>query len=192
MAVLATVCTLPNSRDLISENRVVLPAAAPTDWTVYGFGTPAWSELFKTAAQAHKDNDLIMDFALGPNQGQGVPAEVGSDGLAWDLVSFNFSIPIGSSFNGTLPGWGTLNVGDFWKLESVTIGLLLSTHNETSIINSLGTPTAVTSTYNVLAASSLKNITELAGADGTLDYTFPTNVTGIEYNLFAVSMCPAV
>lgn len=27
-----------------------------------------------------------MDFALGPNQGQGVPAEYNDEGLQWDLV----------------------------------------------------------------------------------------------------------
>jgi hypothetical protein len=27
-----------------------------------------------------------MDFALGPNQGQGVPAEPDNEGLQWDMV----------------------------------------------------------------------------------------------------------
>jgi hypothetical protein len=28
-----------------------------------------------------------MDFAIGPNQGQGVPAEPDNEGLQWDMVS---------------------------------------------------------------------------------------------------------
>jgi hypothetical protein len=31
---------------------------------------------------------LFMDFALGPNQGQGVPAPSDDRGLQWDLVRF--------------------------------------------------------------------------------------------------------
>ncbi len=63
--------------------------------------------VFQAFAQAHKDNGLIMDFAIGPNQGTGVPAPEGSDGLSWDLVAFNVSVPTGGSFDGVLPGWGT-------------------------------------------------------------------------------------
>ena len=45
-----------------------------TNWNIYGFGTPAYNKILKTAAQATKDNGLIMDFAMGPQSGQGVPA----------------------------------------------------------------------------------------------------------------------
>jgi hypothetical protein len=36
---------------------------APVDWAEFGFGTPAWHAVFKAFVQAHKDNDLIMDFS---------------------------------------------------------------------------------------------------------------------------------
>ena len=61
------------------------PAGA--DWSTYGFGTPAFKEVFRSALEAHKENGLTMDFALGPNQGQGVPADPNDEGLQWDLVS---------------------------------------------------------------------------------------------------------
>lgn len=61
------------------------PAGA--DWAKYGFGTPAFHNLFRRALQAHRDNGMVMDFAIGPNQGQGVPAEPDDEGLQWDLVS---------------------------------------------------------------------------------------------------------
>jgi len=57
------------------------------DWTVYGFGTPAFQSQFKNALETSKRLGLVMDFPLGPNQGQGVPAEVTDPGLQWDLVS---------------------------------------------------------------------------------------------------------
>ena len=57
------------------------------DWSKYGFGTPAFQTLFRAALQAHRECGLLMDFAMGPNQGQGVPAETNNPGLQWDLVS---------------------------------------------------------------------------------------------------------
>lgn len=58
-----------------------------TDWNIYGFGTTAYRNVLKAALQAHKDNGLVMDFALGPESGQGVPAEPDNPGLTWELVS---------------------------------------------------------------------------------------------------------
>lgn len=57
------------------------------NWSTYGFGTPAHLELFTSALEAHKDAGMVMDFALGPNQGQGIPAHPDDEGLQWDLVS---------------------------------------------------------------------------------------------------------
>lgn len=59
------------------------------DLTTTNFGTPAFQEIFIAALQAHKDAGLFMDVALGPNQGQGVPAENDDEGLQWDLVSLS-------------------------------------------------------------------------------------------------------
>lgn len=56
------------------------------DWSTYGFGTQPFRELFIEALNNHFDHGLPMDFALGPNQGQGVPADPRNPGLQWDLV----------------------------------------------------------------------------------------------------------
>lgn len=56
------------------------------DWLTYGFGTPAFNNIFRAALTAHQEGGLIMDFPLGPNQGQGVPAYADNEGLQWDLV----------------------------------------------------------------------------------------------------------
>lgn len=57
------------------------------NWSTYGFGTPAHLDLFTSALEAHKEAGLAMDFSLGPNQGQGIPAHPDDEGLQWDLVS---------------------------------------------------------------------------------------------------------
>lgn len=60
--------------------------APQADWVTNGFGTPVFRDVFRAALEAHKEAGLLMDFALGPNQGQGVPAEGDDEGLQWDLV----------------------------------------------------------------------------------------------------------
>ena len=57
------------------------------DWATYGFGTPAFNKVFKASLQTANKAGMRMDFALGPNQGQGVPAHTTDRGLHWDLVS---------------------------------------------------------------------------------------------------------
>ncbi|KKA22163.1 hypothetical protein T310_3800 [Rasamsonia emersonii CBS 393.64] len=83
------------------------PAPPGADWVRYGFGTPAFRQVFRAALEAHRENGLVMDFALGPNQGQGVPAEYDDEGLQWDLAPFSIALPANGSFEGIVPGWGT-------------------------------------------------------------------------------------
>lgn len=59
----------------------------PASWAEDGYGTPNYRRIFKTAAQASKDNGLVMDFAIGANQGQGAPSPPEAPGLAVELVS---------------------------------------------------------------------------------------------------------
>lgn len=56
------------------------------DWATYNFGTVPFRNIFAAALTAHQENGLVMDFSLGPNQGQGVPASPDNPGLQWDLV----------------------------------------------------------------------------------------------------------
>jgi hypothetical protein len=66
----------------------VLGGAPPgADWSKYGFGAPESNKMFIAALEAHRDAGLVMDFSIGPDQGQGVPAEMNNEGLQWDLVS---------------------------------------------------------------------------------------------------------
>ncbi|KAL9068938.1 MAG: hypothetical protein Q9157_006341 [Trypethelium eluteriae] len=153
---------------------------APTNWEVYGWGTPAWKQVFDVVAQAHKDNGMIMDFAMGPNQGQGVPADPDNDGLMWDINAYNVSIPIGDSFNGTIPGWGN------GVLQAVVTGLVTSEVNASGVAPSLPNDLAANRLQKTLANSTLQDITNMVEADGSLSIQFPADKEGIEYNLFAI------
>lgn len=135
--------------------------------------------LTEVALQATKDQGLIMDFALGPNQGSGVPAEPDDDGVMWDLWPFNISIPIGGSYSGKLPGWET------GGLVSASTALVT---NSTPITLS-ASPAFIGHTYNgtkyTLAASSLTDVTDQVSADGTINISFPSAANGTEFQLFA-------
>lgn len=62
------------------------PPPPGVDWAEYGFGSPAFLEVFGAALNAHEEGQLAMDFSFGPSEGQGVPATPGDEGLQWDLV----------------------------------------------------------------------------------------------------------
>ncbi|KAJ9499406.1 hypothetical protein H2202_004989 [Exophiala xenobiotica] len=154
--------------------------SAPVDWATYGFGTPAWHDVFQAFAQAHKDNGLIMDFAIGPNQGTGVPAPEGSGGLSWDLVAFNVSVPTGESFDGVLPGWGT------GTLQATITGRAIKSEYMTSLDPALPGDIPMNRTQITLSEASLTDVTDKVDANGHLSVTFDSNATGINNTIFAV------
>jgi hypothetical protein len=73
------------------------------DWSKYGFGQPEFVSLFKSSLQSAQDNDILMDYALGANQGQGVPSEVETPGLAVELLMGNTTISPHGSFSAPVP-----------------------------------------------------------------------------------------
>ncbi len=117
--------------------------------------------LFKTFAQAIKDNGLIFDFAMGPSQGQGVPAPYDDDGKAWDLKVIQTKFAANATFQGTLPGWGT------GPLEAAVLA---------------GAPIG---TSKLVAAQTLTDLTSQVGPDGQLNITMPSS-PDYQYILFSV------
>lgn len=73
------------------------------DWSKYGFGTPAFVDLFKDSLSAAHDAGITLDYALGANQGQGVPSEVGTPGLAVELLMGNTTITPLGGFSAPVP-----------------------------------------------------------------------------------------
>ncbi|KAJ1713078.1 hypothetical protein NYO67_4773 [Aspergillus flavus] len=155
----------------------VVPGA---DWVTYGFGTPAFVDIFKAALQAHKDAGLVMDFPLGPNQGQGVPASPGDEGLQWDLSTASVAVPLNGSYHGQIPGWGT---GELIALVSAQV---LSSRNISNPTESLipGSEVQPTATQYVLRNSTLQEWSQNVTSTGELSLSFPTT-GGQGYRLFA-------
>lgn len=144
--------------------------------------------VFRAFTQAHKDNHLIMDFALGPNQGTGVPAPRGSEGLMWDISAYNVTLPIGGSFDGVLPGWGLGN------LEAAVAGTVTGTAKLTaSDISGLPNDRQFARTEHTLSASSLKDVTDQVDSSGHLRLNFSTsaNQTGTHHVIFAIYLAPS-
>ncbi|KAL1595935.1 hypothetical protein SLS60_009625 [Paraconiothyrium brasiliense] len=159
---------------------------APVDWAQYGFGTPAWHKVFTAFVDAHRKNDLIMDFAMGPNQGTGVPAPVEEDGLMWDISAFNVTVPIDGKFDGVLPGWG------LGKLQAAVSGTILGAENVTSNDPSGGLPgdQRLNRTQITLSAASLADVTEQVDDSGHLRLDFSSSNStipgGESHIIFAV------
>lgn len=72
-------------------------------WDEFGFGSPKFKDLFTAAMKAARDTGLTFDFSLGANQGQGVPVEPQTPGLAVQLVYSEVTIAGGESFDRDLP-----------------------------------------------------------------------------------------
>ncbi|KAH6693886.1 hypothetical protein F5X68DRAFT_128816 [Plectosphaerella plurivora] len=81
------------------------PQPEGADWSTFAFGSPAYRDLLVDALRAHKESGLFMDIAIGPNQGQGVPANPDDEGLQWDLIPYTAEVPANGSFDGLIPGW---------------------------------------------------------------------------------------
>jgi hypothetical protein len=128
--------------------------------------------------QATKDNGLIMDFAMGPNQGTGVPAHINSDGLMWDIAAFNISV--NGSFQGTLPGWGT------GALQAAVTGLEIQSEVATSAAPGLPGDLPLERTQITLSASSLQDVTDQVDNNGILKVNFDSNEKGFNNTIFAI------
>ncbi|KAM5352978.1 hypothetical protein ACJ41O_005700 [Fusarium nematophilum] len=141
------------------------------DWTKYGYGTRPFLELFRQALEAHKSRGMIMDFSLGPNQGQGVPTESDDEGLLWDLVPFSSPVPASGSFSGQIPGWGS---GELISLVSATIKS-----------RSVGQGSAYNYTVLVVEESTITSRSGQVSPDGKLTRKIPQGDQGKEQWVFA-------
>ncbi|PLB53682.1 hypothetical protein P170DRAFT_346874 [Aspergillus steynii IBT 23096] len=147
-------------------------------WASTGFGTEAFKEMFLTALEAHKEFGLVMDFALGPNQGQGVPAETDDEGLQWDLAPF--SLQVNGSFDGIIPGWGS---GELVALVSAEV---LSTQNIPMPDSSSPLPGGQKSYQQlILRNGTLMDHASQVSSSGHVTLHLPTTSSRSKYWLFA-------
>jgi hypothetical protein len=149
------------------------------DNTKYAWGGKAWQQLLKVSLRTTKSLGLLMDVAIGPFQGAGVPAKPDDEGVQWDLAAYNVSVPIGGSFDNILPGWLS------GKFVSASVGMVV----DSASANLSSTDYFSTQYYNgtryVLAESTLEDVTAKVAANGSLSYQFPTEAEGLEYQVFA-------
>ncbi|KAJ0416913.1 hypothetical protein BJY00DRAFT_325925 [Aspergillus carlsbadensis] len=157
----------------------------PVDWSKYYWGSESWQILFKELLQAHRDNGLVMDFAIGASMGQGVPAEPENEGLAWDITSYNFTVPLGGSFNGKIPGWGPGPEPRSGKLLAVITGVAVSAVKASGTEPTLPHGMPGERTQVTLAADSLVDITSNVTSEGHLSIRFPER-KGIENVVFVI------
>jgi hypothetical protein len=152
---------------------------AVTDWSRYGFGTPAFQAVFSAALNASAVHGVKLDFALGPNQGQGVPSATETTGLAYELIYGSSIVPAGKNFSGPIPMANPhfnyeslisfMNKPEQWgenKLVSVVAAEILNTSRQTT----------------VLSEASLVDLTTMA-ISGKLDWVPPN--TSQAWALFA-------
>jgi hypothetical protein len=136
--------------------------------------------LFKSMVQATKDNNLLIDFAMGPNQGTGVPAPINSDGLMWDLDIFNITVPVGGSFDQVLPGWGT------GSLEAAVTGFVTNSEYTDAIAPGLPGDYQVNRTQYTIATDTLQDVTDKVNKDGHLSVSFAGQKSGMHNVVFAL------
>ncbi|KAK1545886.1 hypothetical protein CPAR01_03388 [Colletotrichum paranaense] len=155
------------------------PAPAGVNWSTYGFGTPAHLNLFTSALKAHEQAGLTMDFSLGPNQGQGIPAHPDDEGLQWDLVSFSQAVSNRSFLNETIPGWGD------GELVAVVSAVVVSRANISYNIVGITGSTTVSYQDLVLENGSLTDITSSVSGDGILSWKPARSLpSGSDHELF--------
>ncbi|KAI0975182.1 hypothetical protein F4678DRAFT_469821 [Xylaria arbuscula] len=155
------------------------PMPVGANWSTYNFGTPPFRNLLSAALTAHEQLGLVMDFALGPNQGQGVPAEVDNPGLQWDLLFFSAAVPSDGQFSGTIPGWDT---GTLVSLVSASI--LSNKTLDYEVVAADGLNATFTYDQYIIACESVLDETGKVASNGTVQLAFePTN--GQHFVLFA-------
>lgn len=120
-----------------------------------------------------------MDMSLGPNQGAGVPAPVDADSLQYNVILYNQSIPLNSTYTGTLPGWGTGEL--VAAITAVVVDTVITSAHDPSLPNDI----IVNRTQTTLSASSLKDVTSSVDDSGKISVA-SSSEQGIGKLVFAV------
>ncbi|KAK5096104.1 hypothetical protein LTS08_007710 [Lithohypha guttulata] len=161
----------------------VIATGPATDWNIYGYGTPAYRDVLKAALQVHKDLGLVMDFSMGPQSGQGVPAEPYEPGLAYNLNYFNVSLSADETFADTVPGWGTGELVSVVVFATSNTANVSTVNSKYSLFGSLSGP--VNSTLHTIISSSIGDVSAQVHPDGFINVTAPAGQGALEYYLMA-------
>ncbi|KAF2643404.1 hypothetical protein P280DRAFT_394111 [Massarina eburnea CBS 473.64] len=147
------------------------------DWSKYGFGNPAFVDVFKDSLSAARDAGITLDYALGANQGQGVPSETGTVGLAVQLLLGNATVEAGEGFAGKIPepgvvpdvlasGMGFMHPINFWNTPNLTAVIAYEVL-KSDFDNTTGSSTVF------LEEGSFVDLTAFVQNDSSLQWTPP-------------------
>ncbi|ROV88303.1 hypothetical protein VMCG_10483 [Cytospora schulzeri] len=171
--------------------------APPTDWSIYGFGDEAFNMLFKDVLQAVRDegDGFVIDFALGPSQGAGVPSVPGTDGLAVQLVPGNAAVVAGKSFSGPVPppylpeiiqsGVNFQNTLEKFGTANFTAIFAMRVVGDTSKTGDGYGAGDSTLPLVVLDEDSYVDLTPLVSTDGQLEWTPPVSGLNSTWRIFS-------
>ncbi|KAJ5511212.1 Glycoside hydrolase family 2 N-terminal [Penicillium expansum] len=150
-----------------------------SDWVTYGFGSASFQHILQVALEAAKENSMLVDIALGPNQGQGVPASSDDDGIQWDLVPFVQRVSVNQTTE-RIPGWG----------EGQLVACVVASADRKTNVSMVGGPGSLSATPSqdsyirlVLDERSLQDMTQNVSSDGIL--TIPSRLSSHELYLFS-------
>ncbi|KAH8893071.1 hypothetical protein GQ53DRAFT_764142 [Thozetella sp. PMI_491] len=119
---------------------------------------------------------LTFDFALGPNQGQGVPSEPETPGLVFELVYGSTTVQAGESFNHTLPA-PILHFN--YDAQAIFINTPLLFDNSTLVAVVAAELVSNLSGGGVLKESSVVDLTSQV-TDGSLSWVAPADAESYE------------
>ncbi|KAL1880144.1 hypothetical protein Daus18300_001507 [Diaporthe australafricana] len=173
------------------------PIEPPTDWNIYGFGDTAFNELFKETLKAIKaeGNGFNIDFALGPNQGAGVPSEPGTEGLSYEIAPGNATVAAGQAFSGPVPppylpavlqgGLGFQGqLEQFGQANLTSVFALKVTGQTTRSVSSYGAADIPVPVF-ILDEDSYVDLTSNVSTDGQLEWTPPAGGGNSTWKLFS-------
>ena len=144
------------------------------DWGQYGFGSDAWKTKAGVFASAAQKYNLNMDFALGPNQGAGVPVEnPDSVGLSVGLEYGHATIQAGQTYSAAAPspdlGYGpTFDL--YWEFNDTQVS------PATLVGAAAGKVSRVSDTNIYLGEESMVDLSSQI-TNGSITFTAPGNGT---------------
>jgi hypothetical protein len=152
----------------------------PTD---FAFGSDLFVNVTATLVQAAMDNNITIDFTLGPDQGAGVPVvpdDVDMEGMNTELVFGSQFLSPGESFNGPIPA---PQIFPFLRFDGTVASANITSKQLVGVIGAQVVPGANISSGRVsLDFNTVQDLTNQVQVSGnstmTLSWTPPSTSNG--------------
>ncbi|KAJ7288204.1 hypothetical protein C8J57DRAFT_509249 [Mycena rebaudengoi] len=144
----------------------------PTD---FAFGSDRFVDITKVAVQAAIENNVTIDFTLGPNQGAGVPVfpdDIDMEGMNTELVFGSQFLKAGEKFRGPLPSPTIFPISS--TLDHQITSANITTMRLVSVFVAELVPGANTSASRVsLDWNTMKEVTSQVHKSSTISFIAP-------------------